>query len=1170
MSLGVVMRRRAVAPLFGLAFASLALAQEREELTFHVELDPHQLSREVVRVRQLIESGAVEDGLALAEKLERDPRIREGLVEERPDHFVTLDRILRESVSGPEARRAYDQAHEPEVARLEEQGTRRALERLLALYPGSSRVGPALLRSAELALEAGDLELAAARFEDAAFARGLSPAEAERARVELPAAYALAGRRRACGEALAALVGDTETAARRLAILAAQERQAQRDQLAPVTTQLGMAAWVHETPDYYEPASGGSPAVSEPLLDASRAYVHDGSRCVACDLATGKLVFATPLRDDPVYRSPAGPCRIAAGDDVLACLLPLAPGAGPEEAAVVLVDRASGERLGRITLGAMKAAAGAGEGSNSYVNAVVSGEVLVVSLDLEDLSQELDLLGFDARTGAFLWRTVLGHMPMDRSPRRYVPVLAAGAGHVFVLPGGWGVVAALDPETGGVEWLVRYDQRPGFVRRVPVQEGRHRSFAARSEVAREGFLAFARGRLLVAAPDASYLRALDPRTGDVDWETDDGGGRVLAAYGEGVVEYDLDNGEGIVSVVARTKEPRARLARTTQLERAAVSGDVLVLPLARGRAYRVDLARAGRRGPRAQAEAEPDLALSEVLPCGPAHVAALGGSVVAAGSGTLVLLGEPAAVDSVALSFPSADAAAHALGDARFAVRDAASRALAAIGSDALAALDEAALSQDVERASRARAVRDGILTDGRRERFLDAYGHASKRGMAPPIDRLLGRDPQMRAVAVDRLYKANDPAYAPIFEELCSDPDPSVARIAAFGDMEHGGRAGLPVLARMLASPLARERRLVMSALEEHGRADDAPLLLAGLKDEDGQVRHVALRAAVLKGDARLVPEILRAIDDGVDVPHGAILQMVAGEAMVRRELAAPILRRLVHDESKEVRHRAVSALRRIAREKDAWLGLTEALEDKERVVWDAALVALLGELGGGDVPELAPGVMERILELSADPREHQLAPQAMTVAKRLLERGKPLRPGVFARVAFAEPAVQGDALLALRRSVDLAPVDSGDVAAIVTLTENLGAQDRARAYEVLLSARGPGRGAVLARGLGDPSPEVRSLVEQELPFGDTDVILELLALDEPDPAVARVLDACQPRVLAFAALRAADSADERLRARGTARLRALHATIERLVAAEKDPSLARRLREALARGSP
>src|SRR5581483_3270685 len=181
----------------------------------------------------------------------------------------------------------------------------------------------------------------------------------------------------------------------------------------------------------------------------------------------------------------------------------------------------------------------------------------------------------------------------------------------------------------------------------------------------------------------------------------------------------------------------------------------------------------------------------------------------------------------------------------------------------------------------------------------------------------------------------------------------------------------------------------------------------------------------------------------------------------------------------------------------------------------------------------------------------------------------GKPLKPAVFARLALEDggETQRIQLLLALKRTVDLAPVDSADVAAIGSLCKSNRAALRGKGYEVLVRARGPGRGALLVQGLDDPDASVRELVARELPACDTDVAFELLVRDPLEPRVASALEAFDKRVLALAAVRASEAKEARIRSLGVESVKKLRPVLEALAADEKDPGVAARIRDALAR---
>jgi HEAT repeat protein/outer membrane protein assembly factor BamB len=1124
--------------------SGLVLAQEDENpRSFHIELDTHHLSDDVAKAVKLLES-APEDGVALAERLLRDPGIHEDLIETRTGVLASADHVLRGALERlPEAsRKAYDARWDEDAARLEEQGTERALERLLSLYPGSSRAPRSALRLALLELEAGDVETASARLQEL---------EGDAARVALPATYALFGRRRACGDALGRLEGDEETNARRLAARAAKEREASGEE-APSPAELGSVAWTFETSDWYAlDPHALAPALTEPVCDAGVAYVQDQTRCVALDVETGKLIWRTALVEGTdFYVPPQSACRVVLGTSVVACPLP--------SSAIVALDRRSGERLATVTPEQLRTLAGGLDAATLVLDATLAGDVLVVALLAQEVTQDAFVFGFEARTGTLLWKVMLGHAPFETAGRP-LPLLAHGAGLVFVAPA-WGVLAAFEPRTGEVAWLRRYASVRTNARPVPIRRQRRAFMGVESPPMRAGFLGLVRGRLLLAAPDSKCVAAFEPRTGDPLHEIEDEGSPTVGVHGGRIVEVTR---EGIVEVAKVGFVMKARVRGIALPFPGVVVGDTLLLPRSGGGLWRTPLGRARDLEDEPLVEDAPKTPPAEVG-LGPAHIAAWGSSVVATTQdGKTVGLGVPAPADGGDDFFDTASAC-RALGDPRSVVRERATRALGALGAKARAELELASFSSDPERAYRARALREKLLTDERRARFADAFSRSHGRRSASLLNDLVGRNPVKREQAVNTLSSPPDVALRPVFEELVADPAPNVALQAARRSFDLGSRVGLPLLTNELSSPIVMRRRLAMSELVQHGTVEDEDLFVKGLADEDQDVRNHALDGALAHGDARIAPVLVKAVVQGDDGLRRAVLQRLS-VMIVNPGLAVPVLRILARDPDPAMRHRAVLVLGR-HNHPEARAGLIEELGDARPEVRGAAYEGLRDRIVLEDPPDLPPGVMEKLLE-------HVPAERVVVVAaRRMVDHGKVVRAGSLAGVALTAPEpLQQDALAALRRSVDIAPLDSRDLAAIGSLTRSAAAPAvRRSAYEALVVAHGPGRGALLARGLGDQDREVRDMVQERLPLAGAEALADLLALDEPGEAVEKVLDRADARVVALASLQALDSREERVRQRGLSRLRAIRATLEWLAREESDPEVARKLREALERSRP
>jgi len=820
---------------------------------------------------------------------------------------------------------------------------------------------------------------------------------------------------------------------------------------------------------------------------------------------------------------------------------------------VVTLDRSSGERLATVPTSTLRALSGANETAHFAVSAIIAGDVLVAAAFALDQAQDLEAFGFDARSGTLLWRTVLGHMPNDLGEhnRWPTPALAHGDGLVFVVPG-WGVVIALDPEQGGVAWLRRYTSLRERSPRVPLARGRRLQVAEaiQSPAFRPSFVALARGALLVAASDANEVRALDPLSGDPIWTTADGGSRVLAAYGGGVIEVDAG---GTVSVIGKGgEEHKAQIHRVGVLG-AALSGDVLFIPNERGTLYRIDLSRS--RSPPAET--------GVTIPFECANVTAGFGHIVAAGESKVFLLGERTTDASLgALDVASLTSA---LGDLRPRVRDAASAVLAGLGDEPKDALREAAQSADAERAVRAHALLAVIERRERRGRFLEPLRRSGFLPIDEWADDLVSLDPSARSRRLDPLRRTPHPNYLPIFEELCRDPDPDVRRKASVADYLSGGRAGPAAIERLALSKNTGDRQAAMEALQRQGSAGDFALFEKGLVDEDKDVKTTAFMGAVERGDGRLVRALIQALDSGT-LDKGHLLQWFDNKDPPTLPMG-PLLGHLVQDDDPGIRQTAARVLRK-SNNGDARLALSQALLDQVPNVRAEAARSLSELIEKAERPDLPPGAIDHLIRECVARK----LPPPMKAARRLLDHGGVVRPASFARVAAEalRDSLRAEALDALRASVELAPVDSADLAAIVTLTRSDLAPVRGKAYDALLRARGPDRAAVLVRVLDEVDAEVRASVLSELASCDADLAAELIPLEVADRRVTALVRALPARTLALASLRGLDSPDERVRARSLENLRRMRDELAKLAKGETDATIRAKLEEARARSGP
>src|SRR5579871_615563 len=695
---------------------------ELVEQRLRLDVDPHELAKDLSRADDLLRRGKPDEAISLLDRLLKDSRAQEGLFVAKAGPWEkrtlrSFDREVRAKLLQltAVAREAYESAHGNDAARLAERGRDDpgSFAELLARYPACTRAPRAALLLAECELELGEADEAAFHLEEAAtdFADRLEPADLARARRELAFALALAGRRGEADRALDKLGGDDLAVAKAGVAVAERSRESLRE--PPVTVTAAQVAWVHETLDAYddpEPAYSLVPE-AEPVLDCERAYFHDGSHLAAISLETGKLAFRSALRpgdDGSVYLPPRGPCRLALGPSTVVCLVPLG--------GVVSADRTTGSVLARATVDELRAAAKIDDEATLAPALAVTKDVVVVGLVARHAEDELWLLGLDTRTLSLRWKTFLVSEQAD--PEAPEPVISAGPDCAYVLTCR-GVVAEIEPWTGGIVWLRRYasdrdDPRRILERRAmpfrgrgfgpPVPEPRKKA-GPRPPWLRRGFVGFVHGKVLVAAPDFrredkndhGHVLALYPNTGEDAWETRDQGGIVLGPLGDGLLELDAG---GTLALVSRSVDVKARIKDAKLVGRPAIAGQVVLLPL-EGGLVKVDLAHDGR------VEVFSDWKITGDRP---ANVACSQGRIVAAGVARAIAFAETKPVPIPAF----ADARALCLGLAHrsFAVREAAQAKLKELGSQAKDELAEAAGSADPEQRHRARVIRSAILKD--------------------------------------------------------------------------------------------------------------------------------------------------------------------------------------------------------------------------------------------------------------------------------------------------------------------------------------------------------------------------------------------------------------------------------------------------------------------------
>lgn len=1184
-----------------------------------LELEPTGPAQDLARARKLLESGRAEDGVALLDRIARDPHSREGLVArdeasrtkkvyERT--LASFDRKVREQLLALDApgRAAFQALHQDEARRFLDAGQASdelgSLREVVVRWPATLEAGPAALLLGERELEHGLGDAAAHHLALATgeLSAGLAPAELARARALLPAALALAGR---TGEAEQALerVPEAERAPAAAALELAK-REAAAGELPLTGHALGETAWTHETLDYYEDPRHPPVPLSEPVLDATRLYVHDASHCLAVSLETGSLEWQTALSaGEDAYRRPAGPCRLALGTTVVACSLP----AG----SLVILDREDGHVVQRLSPADLERTAGLEDHDFALSPSLaVSGDTVVLAITSHHTEDELLLVGLDARSGTLRFRTpVLAENADGEAP---APELAAGPDAVY-LASGRGVVAALDAVTGSVLWLRRYasfrDARAGDPRlgrrrfwpgapQPPQEEGQEKP----RPPSPAQFVGLLHGLVVAAPADARRVVAYAPLTGEEVWSqgTDVPSGpaargqppvpwTVLGPCRTGVLVLTED---GTIKLLERRERTVKQIPGAKLVGRPAVSGDALLLPL-EGGLDRVDLGTGniellddawGRCGHAAHVTVAP----GRILAVTPRWVVAFGG----------------AAGGPVPAPFPSAALACRALGDPRWAVREAAQAQLLGLGNAARDELSAASGARDPEKRTRARFILDELARADRLAAWTPRVQPAWLEKDKDLLLKLTHRNPEVRLETLRALADLGD-GVVPLLKDLLADADARVAANAAMALLERRDRTGIDLVHKALASEKVEDRAVAAQCLQRRGSPEDLEFVVAAARDPEPEVRAAAVVAALALGKEKAIPLAIALLDD----KDAGVRSKLADELLSREipppprdrevlDVLAPVFRKLVHDSQRGIRERVIGR------------GLTERPREPAKPegpprpgprggVPGAGPPGLAPGMGQGStelppgwgyVPRSHPAVFEALGEVLADTdptvrdfanfvllnakeEDLHMIPRSavekalgqagqddlsrlhfVQIAESMVLRGEPFGAEPIARAILEvkNPGLLRRSIELLEKARRLAPLGPGDLAAVASLTLPANeARIRTVGWETLVNARGDGRGRLLMAGLEDPDENLRTFVREQLAQqADQDVLGELLRREvlaprpEDQAAAGAVLDARaqdHPEALAPALILGLSAPEASVRAAAWRRVRAL-----------------------------
>ena len=207
----------------------------------------------------------------------------------------------------------------------------------------------------------------------------------------------------------------------------------------------------------------------------------------------------------------------------------------------------------------------------------------------------------------------------------------------------------------------------------------------------------------------------------------------------------------------------------------------------------------------------------------------------------------------------------------------------------------------------------------------------------------LQSRNPQTRRDILWALGNHGDDRAAALVTPLLKDDDWEVRHLAVYALRTAGAKAIGP-LSEALRDENWKVRQLAASELGDLGDRNAVDPLVGALQDESWEVRHLAANSLGLLGDRRAVRPLIGALSD----PRWEVRHLAAWSLghLGDHEAVAPLLKAL-GDESPKVRHTAAWALGDL-RDPQALEPLTNALRDSDPLAREGA-AAGLGEIGGG-----------------------------------------------------------------------------------------------------------------------------------------------------------------------------------------------------------------------------
>lgn len=868
--------------LAGLSAEQTAWAQFRppgravkRELYIEVDDSGVELLR---RAKRYIDIGDWALAVQLYDKILTDPKFATMLTKDAETGVILG---LRSRVRGillkmpPEGRHAYRLLRKVDAQRtwkLGEQGDITELQKLMNVYPASGYAGKAACRLAEIGLEEGrfDQAVSAARRALTSFSTELT--KQERLRALRVWAY---------GESMQRHPESVEEVVKKISAI--DEKQATEvlkttnqlilslpERVSGKAPELEDVKWVHSFSEFYSESHFPRP-MSEPVTDGERIYFHNSNYAYCLSVRTGKLLWRTSLKPDAAdFHIPAKLCRLVMNNSRLVLTV---DGEG-----LVCLESATGNSLWTISQQAVRDAVDTGTpmilSDRIYCE---NGRVYIPSVTAGD-NHEYRVLCFELETGRFLWSTLVCSIRGGSAGGGFT--LSINGSRMYALTGD-GVLASLGSDDGSLLWVKEYGQG-GKRGRTPV-------------------VAVSGGRLLVAPPEMNSVFVFDAFTGKQLGRGQNKGGPAILGTFRGAFVRLYRNGE------LRTGPGGARLIaglgkKLNVVCRPRIVNKYCYFSLQKG-VFAIDLTNGNRTNLRAWMELA-----GRVVPAGDRLVV-----VTARGA---VAFGGQAQVPAVAWLKDKekvADPAflAKRLASDSWAEREAASKALMALGKGSQEALTASAQSPDLEVSIRAADLLYELSRDVRKKRWNKQIRPEWVAAVPDLLNRLTHRNPKVRLDSLERLGEIVDPDIVVLFRELLVDPSPSLKLKAARLLYLRGDRSGFEVFKEIIEKGSSKQRLEIVNTLAtrktKSDRMKDFPLLTLLLNDKDPKVLAPAAVLLTEIGDRKAVPVVKKLIGHKTVEVRVAVIRSLGN---LQLDSVGPVLAPLVKDKSEYVRSEAIKAL--------------------------------------------------------------------------------------------------------------------------------------------------------------------------------------------------------------------------------------------------------------------